>query len=949
MILREADLEFALAALRLKLIQPELLDRAMSARQAATLRETLLASGALTEDQARAADEAVRVAGRYRLGAEIGRGGLGRVVEAHDLELDRDVAVKLVLEDLPKALKDRFVREARLTARLEHPNIVPVHGLVSRDAGAPMLGMKRIQGQDLSCLIRNLARGDSAATSAWSRPQLLSMFQHICLGVAFAHSKGIIHRDLKPANVMIGEFGEVLVVDWGLAKEKGSVAGARLELDLPVVISSTDVTAMPRGADGAPAKTMEGDVVGTPAYMSPEQAAGRQNEVDERSDIWALGAILYEILTFHPPIEGRTILEVLERARSGVVRAPSSLVASIPPDLDAICRKAMAPRRQDRFQTAIELHREIQLFLEGVKERERNHRLAEEAVGKAKAAMERRVRLQGEAEVAAGEAAKAEKASNPWDTDKSVLWGAQDRVKALEREIVEAFSDADAGLTVALGHERGHAEARRLKADLFWGKLTEAEERGDRKEMLLNRRVVEQFNDGPFDALLKGEGTLTVRTRVYACHCLRDGRLVTPMEWAWNGSHPFSGRALKGYQGAEGLPGLEPKEPVRLRVHAAECEPGNLEGADVWLWKHEEIDRRLIPVTPVGLAGAGDRPVPASVVDATFEHLSPGRPQGRGVWLGPTPIEKRSLPMGSYLLLVAQNGRVPLRVPISIPRCGHWEQEVTLFGPGEIPAEFTPIPAGPFTYQGDPGNPYADVAQTKAVDDVLIGRYPVTCREYAGFLNELSRTDPAQAALRVPRQGEDAGFYWPGPPYAVPTAAWLASASPELRARAKRLQQCPEDWEEDWPVFGVSWEDGMAYAAWKRATEGRATILPHELEWEKAARGTDRRFFPWGNQWDGRCANVNRSKQGGASPVRVREFPADESPYGIRGLAGNSRDACLNDAGLGFSSLRLFRGGFWSGSDIVCRAAGRTGYMSRSVTYAYGFRLGCVIRLSRPT
>ncbi len=876
---------------------------------------------------------------RFELRGEIGRGGLGRVLEATDSQLRREVAVKLVLDGMSPEITERFIREAQITARLDHPNIVPVYDfdeLPTADAGRKLvLCMKRIRGRDLGTLLAALEAGQEDA-APWTRARLLSLFQGICLGMAYAHSKGVIHRDLKPSNVIIGDFGEVLIVDWGLAKEQEEIEDdpkRKAKIALPPVPDA--------------GLTLAGDVVGTPAYMSPEQAAGRISEVDPRSDIYALGGILFAILAHRPPHAGKSTDEVLRSVLSGNVPSPSRVVAEahstevrapvrlpdlVPPELEAICLKALAPRREQRYASARDLHDDIQLFLEGVKERERSLRLAEAAVEKAKASMERQTRLKQEAKVAAAEAKQAEKGVQPWDADKSALWKAQDRAKALHRETVEALAEANAALTLALGYERHHKEARRLMAELFWGKYLEAEERGDESAMLLHRRVVEQHNDGPLDALLKGDGTLTVRTRTYGCRCLSDGRMVKPDEPAWLGYHPFSGRALDGHKGAEGLAELEPKEPVRLRVHGPDCALQHLEGAGVWLFRYEEIGRRLMPVTP-DLPGSapGDR----------------SEPKKPGLWLGRTPIEKRSLPMGSWLLVVEHEGHAPMKVPVSIPRCGHWEQEVTLFAPAEIPAGFVPIPAGPFGYQGDPENPFAGPAETKVVEDVFIASHPVTCREYCEFLKDLAKHDPKQAAHRVPRQAEESGYYWPGPPYVVPTAAWLAAAPPGLQANAKRLQHCPVDWEEDWPVFGISWEDGMAYAAWKRAREGRATILTHEVEWEKAARGTDRRAFPWGRDWDDRWANGNKSKPGDPSPVPISAFPDDESPYGVRGLGGNSRDTCLNDPGPEHPGWRLFRGGAWSDMGIVCRAVHRSGHSTQGVYYYGGIRLSCVVRFVR--
>ncbi|KAF0243318.1 MAG: serine/threonine protein kinase [Planctomycetota bacterium] len=896
--------------------------------------------------------------GRYRLGAELGRGGLGQVVEGFDAGLERDIAVKLTLDGASDEVADRFVREARLAGRLDHPNIVPVFdfGTLGGAKGRLFLAMKRVRGRDLGQVLESIGREGSTAREEWSRTRLLQVFQEICHGMAFAHHRGVIHRDLKPANIMLGDFGEVHIVDWGLAKVLGERAERRKgEIGTAAPAADSELT-------------LDGDIVGTPSYMPPEQAEGRTHEVDQRSDIYSLGAILYEILTLKPPVEGRTALEIITRVREGKIAAPSttasfnrprddtlrtvrgapshsSSLPPLPPELDAICLKALAFRREDRFQTVLALLQEVQLFLDGAKERRRNRRLAEEGVAKARSAMARHERVVEEARVAASDAKKAEKAAQPWNEDQSPLWSAQDRAKGLEREGVEAFSEANAALTEALGHERDHAEARRLKAELFWRKFLEAETREDEKEMLLHRRVVEQYNDGPLDALLKGDGLLTVRTRAYSCRCLLDGRWVKPEELAHLGYHPYSGRALDGRKGAEGLPELEPKEAVPLKAHRESCVQVALKGAEVWLWRYEERGRRLMPVTPTGMDTS--RAAPEALVAATFEGGSPFRPQGPGAWLGRTPIERCSVAMGSYLLLVAHEGRAPLRVPVTIPRCGAWEQDLTLWQSAEIPGGFIPISAGPCDLQGDPENPVAGPLQTAVVADVFMARHPVTCGEYCAFLNDLARTDPVQAARRVPRESPDGGSCWPGPPFAVPTAVWLAGASPELRAKARRLRNCPLDWEEDWPVCCISWEDGMKYCSWKRRRDGILLVLPHEQEWEKSARGTDRRFFPWGRHFSEAWMNTSRSHADGMRPVVVGEYPSDESPYGVRGLSGNCRCACLNDPGGEYPGWRVYRGGHWSNMGALSRVTSRSGALTRHVTDAHGLRLAVLPRPRR--
>src|SRR5215475_13277011 len=281
----------------------------------------------------------VRDRGRYEFIEEHARGGLGRVWRARDRELNRVVALKEVLPPDATA-RARFVREALVTARLEHPAIVPVHEAGRWDGGEPFYVMKLVSGRTLADVVKDKRR-------LADRLSLLSAVIAVADAIAYAHSQGVMHRDLKPANVIVGAYGETVVIDWGLAKD----------------LRAAEVQASGPGISGDPTATVAGGVVGTPSFMAPEQARG--DRVDERSDVYALGALLYFVLTGQPPHTGASTAEVLRRVRSDRPKPISALEPGVSPDLAAIADKAMAPEAADRYPTAEELVRDLKRFQTG--------------------------------------------------------------------------------------------------------------------------------------------------------------------------------------------------------------------------------------------------------------------------------------------------------------------------------------------------------------------------------------------------------------------------------------------------------------------------------------------------------------------------------------------------------------------------------------------------------
>jgi tRNA A-37 threonylcarbamoyl transferase component Bud32 len=296
---------------------------------------------------------------RYSVTRLHATGGLGRVWLAHDPGMNREVALKELLPErsgLPAAAA-RFVREARITGQLEHPGIVPVYELAGDDTGAPFYTMRFVRGRTLGEAIAGYhQRRASGTAGALDLRELLAAFVTLCQAVAYAHSRRVIHRDLKPANVILGDFGEVILLDWGFAKVLGEPETADPNATRDALASAADP------GDGVSA-TRYGQVLGTPAYMAPEQAAGAIDQIDERTDVYGLGAILYEIATGAPPFRAETMKDLLERVRSVPPARPTSAVRDVPKPLEAVILKCLNKAPTDRYAGAKELAADVQRFL----------------------------------------------------------------------------------------------------------------------------------------------------------------------------------------------------------------------------------------------------------------------------------------------------------------------------------------------------------------------------------------------------------------------------------------------------------------------------------------------------------------------------------------------------------------------------------------------------------
>jgi eukaryotic-like serine/threonine-protein kinase len=315
---------------------------------------------------------------RYEGMYTLGRGGMGEVLLVHDHRIGRAVAVKVGrAEDAPESLR-RFLREARIQGQLDHPAVVPVYDIGVRPDGAIYFTMKRVRGVTLDAALAGLRRGEADAQRRWTRRRLLTAFLMVCQAVELAHARGVLHRDLKPSNIMLGDYGEVYVLDWGVAKLSSDPA-SEPGSSAPTLAAAADDEDL----------TVTGTFLGTPGYMPPEQAAGQV--VDARADVFALGAVLFEMLTWHPLITRESREAVLAATLAGAdarasLRHPER---GVPPELEVACLRATAARADERTPTVAALRGAVEAFLDGDRDLERRELLADRLAGAADEALPR--------------------------------------------------------------------------------------------------------------------------------------------------------------------------------------------------------------------------------------------------------------------------------------------------------------------------------------------------------------------------------------------------------------------------------------------------------------------------------------------------------------------------------------------------------------------------------
>ncbi|MCK6489672.1 MAG: SUMF1/EgtB/PvdO family nonheme iron enzyme [Planctomycetes bacterium] len=317
-------------------------------------------------------------AGRFSIKRKLAAGGMGAVLEIADRDFGRNTAMKVIKPEArnhPDALV-RFLAEARVTAQLEHPNIVPIHDLGAMGDGTLFFTMKFIRGRSFGQVVKALKEGDAAVRAEWNETALLMGFLKVLDGVGFAHAQQVVHRDIKPDNIMIGAHGEVLVVDWGIAKMLDQSAQRQVDAEL-VKQAKTLVQAADWQEQDDGSLTMDGQAMGTPMYMPPEQARGDLAAIDGRSDIYALGATLYELITLKRSVEANNLQALLNKVMVGDIIPVTTAKPDIDPDLAAIITKAMRREPADRYQTCGAMAADIRSLLAGQAVAARQRSLAE--------------------------------------------------------------------------------------------------------------------------------------------------------------------------------------------------------------------------------------------------------------------------------------------------------------------------------------------------------------------------------------------------------------------------------------------------------------------------------------------------------------------------------------------------------------------------------------------
>ena len=639
-------------------------------------------------DQDQVASQNIPSIGDYDDLGELGKGGMGSVRRVRDRRLNRRLAMKIIHPNLlssgPSAA--RFVEEAQICAQLQHPNIVPVHEFGKLPDGRMYFTMKEIKGRSLDTVIKtvhsSVIDGRFYPTKeGWTFRRLIDAFHQVCQAVGYAHSKGIIHRDLKPQNIMLGEFGEVLVVDWGIAKI----------INVPDLAS--DDNAVVSSRYGSKYETRMGQVTGTPIYMAPEQARGEVDKINAQTDVYSLGAILYEILSGRVPYQGTSMKEILKKVKSG---PPSSLDEcdslepivptalkdhpqrpprlNLPEELVKVCEKAMARRQANRYSSAEALGEVILSWLEGAKKREIALAIVDEAEELGK------------------------------------------RSKLLSRDSERLFKEAEASLKEIpkwAGEDvKGHHWAKEVEGLL---KLHESEQLELEIEFSLQSALSHR------EDLVEGHEALVKRYLSAHRSAESDRDEGGTIKSALRLQHHIS--ALPEHND------LRHRAMHYLKGTGAISLNPSVEGVDIYLDEYVPYHRRLIPKR---IAHLGQAPLVEHPIEMGSYRLVLKK-EGYHDVIYPFQISRREYWDGQDVEGVQQ--------PVHIPK------------QGEIRENECFIPGGWFWAGGDENAARSVGRRQLYLNNFVLSRFPVTNRDYLQFLNGLVDSGEEEEALKwVPRE-----------------------------------------------------------------------------------------------------------------------------------------------------------------------------------------------------
>ncbi|MFB3065042.1 MAG: SUMF1/EgtB/PvdO family nonheme iron enzyme [Planctomycetota bacterium] len=438
---------------------------------------------------------------KYLVEAPIGKGGMGEVYLVSDQDLQRQVAMKILRPEhgVGREQQLHFVAEAQATSQLEHPGIPPVHDIGVSPDGRIYFTMKLVRGRTLREVLHDLLLKRRDVQREYTLHRLVTVLERVAETMHFAHERGVIHRDLKPENIMLGDYGEVHVMDWGLAR-----VGAESD--------EFEHVRTARTAEGS--ETQTGSIKGTLAYMSPEQARG-ETTVDHRADVYAIGCLLYEVLTLRAPFDSgsRNALQKVTAGEFPPVETRSDR-RRVPAALAAVCKQAMAHKAEERHATARALSEALREWLDGSTERQRRHEEAESLAALGKEAADKTHKLQDvylEAEDRVEQERPKYKAWQPV-SEKRPLLEAQRRVEELMLERALAFLGAMKLLHAALIQEPDNASARATLADLWKRRVVDEERRGDKVPAAYGLEMLKRYDDGAHTAFVKGDAPLTLES-----------------------------------------------------------------------------------------------------------------------------------------------------------------------------------------------------------------------------------------------------------------------------------------------------------------------------------------------------------------------------------------------------------------------------------------------------